>query len=72
VDLTPHSPVRFYYGSADLEVSPQESLSAARLMSQRGADASSTNVGPAGHDASMLQAAPLILAWLGELEAAVK
>ena len=72
VNVTPHSPVRFYYGSADLEVSPEESLSAARAMTQRGIDARETNVGPVGHDASMLEAAPLILAWLGELEAAVK
>ncbi len=69
VDITPRSPLRFYYGSADSEVSPQESLNAARGMSLRGTDVNATNVGPVGHDASMLQAAPLILAWLGELEA---
>jgi pimeloyl-ACP methyl ester carboxylesterase len=72
VDLMPHSPLRLYYGSADREVSPEESLNAARMMTQRGANASARNVGPVGHDASMLQAAPLILAWLGELEAADK
>jgi pimeloyl-ACP methyl ester carboxylesterase len=72
VDLMPRSPVRFYYGSADMEVSPEESLSAARQMNQRGIDVSATNVGPVGHDASMLQAAPLIVAWLGELEAAAQ
>jgi pimeloyl-ACP methyl ester carboxylesterase len=72
VDVTPRSPVRFYYGSEDMEVSPEESLNAARVMSQRSADVRATNVGPVGHDPSMLQAAPLILTWLGALEAAAK
>jgi hypothetical protein len=69
VDLMPRSALRFYYGSADREVSPEESLNAARMMTQRGTDVSTRNVGAVGHDASMLAAAPLILAWLGELEA---
>ncbi len=71
VDLKPRSPLRFYYGSADVEVSPEESLNAARVMGQ-GTEVSATNVGPVGHDASMLRAAPLILAWLRELEIANK
>jgi hypothetical protein len=72
VDLRPRSPLRFYYGSADSEVSPEESLNAARMMAQGGTDVSAGNVGAVGHDASMLEAAPLILAWLGELEAAAR
>lgn len=72
VDVIPRSPVRFYFGSEDMEVTPQESLNAARVMSQRGADARAINVGPLGHDPSMLSAAPLILTWLGELEAAAR
>ena len=72
VDLAPRSPVRFYYGSADTEVSPEESLRAVRAMTRQGSDASGTNLGPVGHDASMLEAAPLILAWLGALETGVK
>ena len=70
VDVMPHSPVRFYFGSEDREVNPEESSNAARVMSQRSADVKATNLGPVGHDASMLKAAPLILTWLGELEAA--
>jgi pimeloyl-ACP methyl ester carboxylesterase len=69
VGMTSHAPVRFYYGSADTEVSPEESVNAARAMAQHGTDARSSSVGPVGHDASMLEAAPRILAWLGELEA---
>jgi hypothetical protein len=68
----PRSPVRFYFGSEDVEVTPEESLNAARVMSQRGADVRAINVGPLGHDPSMLSAAPLILTWLGELDAAAR
>jgi pimeloyl-ACP methyl ester carboxylesterase len=72
VDLMPRSPLRFYYGSRDAEVSPEESLNAARQMNRGSVEVSATNLGPVGHDASMLEAAPLILAWLGELEATAK
>jgi hypothetical protein len=71
-DVTPRSPLRFYYGSADTEVSPEESLNTARVMSRHGADAKAVSVGTVGHDASMLESAPLILAWLGELDAAAE
>ena len=69
VDVTPRAPVRLYYGSKDVDVVPQEALAAARIMRARGADVIVVDVGPLGHDASMLAAAPLILAWLRELEA---
>ncbi|WP_312164589.1 hypothetical protein [Phenylobacterium sp.] len=69
-DLTPRAPVRLYYGSADLDVVPEESLAAARSMRARGGKVSAVDVGPVGHDPSMLSAAPLIVAWLRELEAA--
>ena len=48
---------------------PQEALGAAPAMRARGADVVAVDVGRVGHDASMLAAAPRILAWLGELEA---
>lgn len=70
--LTPRAPVRLYYGSADLDVVPEESLAAARALRSRGADARAIDVGPVGHDPSMLAAAPLILAWLDELDAAAR
>ncbi|MFI4934390.1 MAG: hypothetical protein ACHP7N_07215 [Caulobacterales bacterium] len=69
-DVTPRAPVRFYYGTKDTEVVNEESLAAARGMTARGANATTFDVGPIGHDASSLAAAPLILAWLGELDAA--
>jgi pimeloyl-ACP methyl ester carboxylesterase len=70
VDVTPRAPVRLYYGSKDSDVPPEEALAAARAMRARGADVRAVEVGPVGHDPSMLAAAPLILAWLGELESA--
>jgi pimeloyl-ACP methyl ester carboxylesterase len=72
VDVTPCSPVRLYFGSEDIEVTPEESLNAARVMSGRGADVKAINIGPLGHDPSMLSAAPLILTWLRELESAAR
>lgn len=68
--FTPKAPVRLYYGSEDADVVPQEALTAAAAMRARGADAAAVDVGPVGHDPSMLAAAPLILAWLKELDAA--
>ena len=72
VGVTPRAPVRLYYGSKDLDVVPEEALAAARSMRARGADVASVDVGEVGHDESMLAAAPLILAWLGELDRAAR
>ncbi|WP_340644096.1 lipase family protein [Phenylobacterium sp.] len=68
--MTPRAPLRLYYGSADADVVPAEALRAAEAMGARGAAVTAVDVGPVGHDASMLAAAPGILAWLRELEAA--
>jgi pimeloyl-ACP methyl ester carboxylesterase len=68
VNVTPRAPVRLYYGSRDVDVIPEEALAAARSMSARGANVTAIDVGPVGHDPSMLVAAPLVLAWLRELE----
>jgi pimeloyl-ACP methyl ester carboxylesterase len=72
VDVTPRAPVRLYYGSKDLDVVPEEALAAARSMRARQADVQAIDVGAVGHDPSMLAAAPLILGWLGELDAAAR
>lgn len=68
VDMTPRAPLRLYYGSKDTDVVPEEALAASRAMRGRGADVTAVDVGPVGHDRSMLAAAPLILAWLRDLE----
>jgi hypothetical protein len=70
VDVIPRAPLRLYYGSMDRDVLPDEALNASRIMQARGADVAAIDVGPVGHDASMLAAAPRILAWLRQLEAA--
>lgn len=69
-DMTPKAPVRLYYGSKDTDVLPDEALTAQRLWRAKGADVIAVDVGPVGHDPSMLAAAPHIFAWLRELEAA--
>ena len=68
---TPQAPVRLYYGTSDLDVVPEEATRAENDFRSRGADVTAVNVGDAGHEESMLRAAPLIFAWLKELEAAV-
>jgi pimeloyl-ACP methyl ester carboxylesterase len=68
-DWTPRAPVLLYYGSADTEVSPQESKTAAAHFQSRGADAEAVNLGPLEHDPSLDAALPLILTWLHELGA---
>lgn len=69
-DMTPVTPLRLYYGAQDRDVVPEEALAAARGMRARGANVTAVDVGPVGHEPSMLAAAPLIFAWLQELEAA--
>ena len=51
---------------------PEEALAASRSMRARGVDVEAIDVGAVGHDDSMLAAAPLILAWLRELDADAK
>ena len=69
---TPQAPVRLYYGTADADVVPEEATNAEAVFRSRGADATAINVGDAGHEESMLRAAPLIFAWLKELESTAR
>jgi hypothetical protein len=66
--VTPHAPVRLYYGERDTDVVPQEAIGEAQRLRARGADATSIDVGPFEHNPSMLAAAPQIFAWLQTLE----
>ena len=68
VDLAPRAPLRMYYGSKDIDVSPRDAIAAARRMAKKGLDVASVDVGPFGHNPSMLAAAPFIVAWLADLE----
>lgn len=71
-DYVPQAPVRLYFGSQDRDVLPEEAQAAARRMAAGGADSQAVDVGPVGHDPSMLAAAPRIRAWLGDLERAAR
>ncbi len=63
----PKASVRLYYGSADIDVTPKESVTTARMFASAGADARAIDLGPVDHNASALKAGPLALAWLEAL-----
>jgi pimeloyl-ACP methyl ester carboxylesterase len=65
---TPKAPIRLYYGTEDKDVVPEEATRAEADYRSRGADVEAVNVGAVDHGESMLRAAPLIFAWLQELE----
>jgi hypothetical protein len=69
-EFVPRAPVRLYYGSLDVDVSPEESRRHARRLGERGADARAVDVGALDHDASVLEAAPRVREWFDELAAA--
>lgn len=66
--FAPKAPIRLYYGSTDRDVIPREAIQTAEQLSARGGDVTATDVGPYGHDPSLLHAAPRALAWLESLE----
>ncbi len=72
IDVSPKTSLRLYYGSKDVDVSPQEAIALARSMQLRGVDVIAIDVGPVEHDPSMLAAAPQILSWLLKLDADAK
>mgnify|MGYP000709665243 FL=1 len=47
---------------------PEEAIRAEERFRARGADVTAVNTGEVEHEGSMLAAAPMILAWLRELE----
>lgn len=67
--FAPRAPVRLFYGAADHDVSPEESIRTAGMFRSRGGDATATDVGPVDHDRSVLQAGPAAFAWLESLTA---
>ena len=68
-DFTPEAPVRLYYGSLDVDVTPEEARRQAARWQARGADAEAIDVGPLAHDPSALEAAPRIRDWFDALAA---
>lgn len=66
-DWKAKAPIRLYYGTRDVDVTPEESVLTARQMAARGSDVRTSAVGPHGHNESILAAAPLVVRWLQEL-----
>jgi hypothetical protein len=66
-DWAARAPIRLYYGSADVDVTPRESIVTAAQLSARGSHASAVDVGAVDHNESIQRAAPLILNWLQSL-----
>ena len=66
---TPQAPFRAYYGTQDVDVSPQESIAFAEASAKRGGNAKAVAVGPFDHGESVLHAVPLIRKWFDELSA---
>jgi len=66
-EWAPRAPIRLYYGSLDVDVSPREAEVETRRLHERGGRVSSVDVGAVDHDGSVLPAAQKALAWFDEL-----
>jgi hypothetical protein len=53
-----------------VDVLPAEAITTAKMMTTLGADVAAVDVGPHGHNESILYAAPRALAWFQTLRAA--
>jgi pimeloyl-ACP methyl ester carboxylesterase len=65
----PKAPFRAYYGTKDVDVSPEESKFFAQQAKKNGGNVSAIDVGPYDHGQSVLQAVPQIRRWLDSLSA---
>lgn len=62
-DWRPTAPMRLYYGSADTDVPPQNSLTAAARMQSLGADVQAVDLGPLDHGGAVVPAILAARAW---------
>jgi hypothetical protein len=69
-DWAPRAPIRLYYGSRDVDVSPREATVEAERLRQRGGDVTAVDVGPFDHNASVLAAVPGVVAWFDSMTGA--
>ncbi len=69
-DWKPRAPIRLYFGSRDVDVSPREATVEAERLTRRGGSVVTIDVGPFDHDRSVLAAAPRIVAWFDSLTSA--
>lgn len=63
MNFTPKTPVRLYYGSNDVDVSPQEALSQVERWQLGGLTVIAEDVGPFDHNESVVEAVPRIREW---------
>jgi pimeloyl-ACP methyl ester carboxylesterase len=64
----PIQKVRFYYGTNDVDVSPQESIEAHQYMKNLGGNVVISNTGPKDHNESLLEALPFIQTWFNSIQ----
>ena len=69
-DWTPRGPIRLYYGSRDVDVSPREAIVEADRLTRRGGDVTAVDVGPYDHNESILAAVPSVVAWFDSVAGA--
>jgi len=63
----PKTPLRLYFGRADLDVSPEEAIAQASKWRKAGVDAVAIDVGNFDHNESIIEAAPALRDWFAEL-----
>ena len=64
---TPRAPLRAYFGTRDVDVTPQESLAFAEASRARGGNVEALDLGPFDHGESPLRAVPRIRKWFDEV-----
>jgi hypothetical protein len=64
----PRAPVRLYYASADRDVFPQNTLTAAQAMTALGANVQVVNVGPLSHSAAAVPAMIAARLWFNTFQ----
>ncbi len=67
LDWAPQAPFHAYFGTKDVDVTPNDSLAFAKSAGHRGGNVQALPVGPYGHGESVLHAVPLIRRWFDEL-----
>jgi hypothetical protein len=66
----PRAPLRAYFGTRDVDVTPQESVAFAKASRHRGGNVEALDLGPFDHGESPLRAVPLIRKWFDQLTSA--
>ena len=70
-DWAPKTPVRFYYGTEDVDAPPADAITTAARMSDLGADAAANAVGARDHNATAFAAVPLVRGWFEQIQSGV-